>query len=131
MNALQRGSETIWGEADSVKPLRGIPAWHVETPSHGGYAVDPTWAKDNLSPESLAPVLPEEFGYVWFEEDCNWVLPVLDNAEFADAAVWEWRPTSSPEQHEDDVEVHDVLARRTASNWHAEFLALVDARKEA
>lgn len=123
------GDETIWGEADSVSPFRGdIPAAHVSTAGHGGYAVEAAWAMRNLSPECLGDAFMREpeFGYIWFEEDADWCLPVLDNADFAAAAAEEWHRGSN-EPAEANLARLRELARETAGRWHGEYLAYLDA----
>lgn len=118
---MRTGSETIWGEADSVSPLPGIPAWHVETPGHGGYAVDARWAMENLSPSAVAIAGYEEFGCLWFEEDCDWCIPILDNEEFAAAAAKEWVRASSVKSEATPERLME-LARSTAGRWHTGYL---------
>ena len=121
--AIRRGDETIWGEADSVSPLPGIPAWHVETPSHGGYAVEEDWAEGHLSPALFAALgNPAEFGHYWFEEDCDWCLPVLDSPAFAAAAAAEWFATS-PMKDEARLDRLMDLALDTAGRWQGGYLA--------
>lgn len=120
---IGKGDETIWGEADGVSPLPGIPAWSVETPSHGGYAVEEAWAEEHFSPalfEALGD--PAELGHYWFEEDCNWCLPILDSPEFAAAAGEEWEAVSVL-AGEATPERLSEMALGTAGRWHAGYLA--------
>lgn len=66
---------TPWGHADSVKEI--APGIHtVSTPSHGGFHV----SDELLAQMPFALRMSNSYsgtGSDWFEEDCEWALPVL------------------------------------------------------
>ena len=66
---------TPWGQADQVDKIGDRGILHVSTPSHGGFYV----------PDELLALMPIQLqgsnSYSgrgnWFEEDCEWAIPVL------------------------------------------------------
>ena len=74
--------DTPWGRADSVTDL-GAGLFSVGTPSHGGLFV----------PDDLLERMPFGVRFSnsysgadsnWFEEDCEWALPVISFPELFD-----------------------------------------------
>lgn len=62
-----------WGAPDNVEVIApGVT--RIDTPSHGGYHL----SSDRLAalPKALRS-LPTFAGTGWYEEDCDWIIPVL------------------------------------------------------
>lgn len=65
-------TRTPWGNADHVKTLtEGVI--EVGTPTHGGIGVRHDVAKAKLSTHARAEAI-NEYGHLWFEEDCDWAI---------------------------------------------------------
>ena len=88
---------TPWGQADNeADHAAGIVSY--STPSHGGIHLSE--ARLAAMPSALSSIKPLA-GRGWYEEDCDWCLPVLAFPEcFSDREVkaaletfrtWHWR----------------------------------------
>lgn len=65
-------SQSPWGAVDSGT-LIAPGWWAVSTPSHGGFYLEhDRWLQ---MPEFMRETSYSRFG--WFEEDCDWCLPVV------------------------------------------------------
>lgn len=99
-------NSTPWGPSHRQEKIApGITRY--STGSHGGY---------HLSPERLAAMpeymRPSFAGLGWYEEDCDWCIPVLCfEAEFRTWAAS--KPWTTPDDLVD-------AARRTLERWHPE-----------
>lgn len=75
---------TPWGNCQScVKIDSGI--YSVSTSSHGGIAVE-AGLKGELTPYTQKRAIAQD-GYLWFEEDVDWALPIHDLKLYAVAAL--------------------------------------------
>lgn len=108
------GINTPWGIADYEKNLSGTykgqtvslsDILQVSTPSHGGIGMSVEAGSEILS-EYAKEHAYKQSGYYWFEEDCDWCLPII---EF-DKAM----PNVIASQIVED-------AKTTAKDWHSEY----------
>ena len=73
-------SSSPWGQIDHVeKVFCGVS--FVSTPSHGGLRISRSWAEKNLTKEALAEASDWDNNYFWYEEDCDWAIPVFEHPE--------------------------------------------------
>ena len=108
-----------WGRPDRVCSVRsGI--WWIETPSHGGIAVDMFLAKF-LSPicESLGEWHCE---FLFFEEDCAWAYVAYELRLYSDLERI-WRPELPPELLSKEAQETREAALRVIRDYHPELLA--------
>ena len=107
----QAPKQSPWGTVqDAIKLADG--AWSVSTPSHGGIKLS---AKLNAG---IPDYMRREDG--WYEEDCDWCIPVMVYPEFALAMTW-----TSPAGTHGGWTVEQILnnAKDTLRNWHPESYA--------
>lgn len=71
-----------WGQTDRITEL--LPGvFDVSTPSHGGFMIKESVAREHLSDACIAR--GERFGsMICFEEDCAYALPCYEWAELLD-----------------------------------------------
>jgi len=69
-----------WGTPDNIETVIPGHVWAVGTPSHGGYAVDPSWARNKLS-RPCVEIGESKRGYLWYEEDCAWAVLAFEVPE--------------------------------------------------
>jgi hypothetical protein len=101
---------TPWGRADHIKQV--IPGmWWVSTPSHGGFYLSPerllqmpAWA---IATPRWAGLDDGPNGGPWFEEDCEWCIPVL--------VFWDEYQVSEKAENQPDTYTNAV---DTLKNWH-------------
>lgn len=95
--------DTPWGRADHVKQV--IPGmWWVSTPSHGGFYLS---LERMLRMPDWAIATPRWADGPWFEEDCEWCIPVI---VFWDEFKHSEKAASQPDTY--------VNAVDTLKNWH-------------
>lgn len=98
---------TPWGQSDGGYRFRDLPGVvEVSTPSHGGFRLDET-AAAAMHP-ALRDVGAEEYGYLWFEEDCACIAVYL-----AFPQLWKHNPKIS----------EDYLRAQLARWYPAQFEA--------
>lgn len=93
-----------WGQIDRVEKLiRGVA--FVSTPGHGGIRVSKGVADARLSLEAREEAIYQN-DYYWFEEDCQYAIPLFELAD-ARAAFYAWQDKG--------VSDEDRVARLTKS----------------
>jgi hypothetical protein len=69
---------TPWGQADAKEKI-DVGVNFYFTPSHGGICVSKKKAETLLTESARKVAIKYGNGY-WFEEDCNFVIPLYENS---------------------------------------------------
>lgn len=75
---------TPWGKSDYKETYTRGFHW-VSTPGHGGLALSKALARKVLSSKAIALADIEQGGYIFFEEDCAYAVPLYENDALRDA----------------------------------------------
>lgn len=89
----------------------------VSTASHGGFAVSVSFAHKHLSEEARSRAGFHHSGYYWYEEDCDWAIPIYELPELWPEAFRYHRELkeAAPAEHEKSL-------RKSLSYWNADYL---------
>jgi len=66
---------TPWGKSQHIDYLNGKDIISVHTAGHGGIGVKKELAEENNLHNYTTDFGGLEYGYYWFEEDCDWIIP--------------------------------------------------------
>ena len=71
--------KTYWGESQSVTECKGKDIIVVDFAGHGGVGVKKELAEKHKLNEWTTAYGGYMYGYYWFEEDCDWIIPFYLN----------------------------------------------------
>lgn len=94
--------DTPWGVANfRYNITRGFSK--VSTPSHGGIALTSKFALNNLSYAAIRRAAIYK-GYVFFEEDCDWAIPLYELNKYWDIYFKESKELNTNEKRKEYIQ---------------------------
>jgi hypothetical protein len=86
----------------------------VSTAGHGGFAIAEGFAHKHLSEAARSRAGFKNSGYYWYEEDCDWAIPVYELPDLW-PEVFRWMPQGSAAEYE-------KYLIESLSCWNADYL---------
>ena len=106
--------DSPWGAVQHQHSYcRGVTG--VSTASHGGIAVADGFAHKNLSEAARSRAGFHYSGYYWYEEDCDWAIPIFELPHLWEEA-FRWMPNPN------NAEEHRKYLHKSLSRWNADYL---------
>lgn len=101
-----------WGPIQHSRQIaRGFRS--VSTAGHGGFMLTQKFAKEHLSPAAMRKGFLY-LGYLCYEEDCDWAIPLWDLPEY-------WDEVFAHASEEAKADIKNTLLK-TLSRWHPDYL---------